>query len=388
MDGPTPDLPSVPEHERGQVGAAAEQVTRTMLRLGWTLAEVRGRLWPDGPRPVSSPLPPWPADALPLRSQRSAQDAQAASVAALATLARQAALETAPDLEIGVRDWATESSEGERWAATASSIREWDRSVQDELARRDDHHANAYLLGRGLAECYWGHGAPSTWTHEGADTAVSPLFLLGEDRRRELTRMLGRLDPEARDPLTAAALSGSLEAWGAVVADPTWVRSNELPTALYEQVRRWYQLLVFDQDPSTLIRPYARLARRRDLGRLLRAFWPQLLLVLVALGLVAAFLGVVGDSAPGWASSLLATGGLGAFVVAGVLARGQSAAQRLVTRLRQDAYTDLIAIDVSVVPPYPGGDERNTLRRARRLVESAVGRRSLTTATPPPDPGR
>ena len=121
---------------------------------------------------------------------------------------------------------------------------------------------------------------------------------------------------------------------------------------------------------------------------LLRAFWPQLLMVLVALGLVAAFLGVVGDSAPGWASSLLATGGLGAFVVAGVLARGQSAAQRLVTRLRQDAYTDLIAIDVSVVPPYPGGDERNTLRRARRLVESAVGRRSLTTATPPPDPGR
>ena len=309
-------------------------------------------------------------------------------MAALATLARQAALETAPDLEIGVRDRATESSEGERWAATASSIREWDRSVQDELARRDDHHANAYLLGRGLAECYWGHGAPSTWTHEGADTAVSPLFLLGEDRRRELTRMLGRLDPDERDPLTAAALSGSLEAWGAVVADPTWVRSNELPTALYEQVRRWYQLLVFDQDPSTLIRPYARLARRRDLGRLLRAFWPQLLLVLVALGLVAAFLGVVGDSAPGWASSLLATGGLGAFVVAGVLARGQSAAQRLVTRLRQDAYTDLIAIDVSVVPPYPGGDERNTLRRARRLVESAVGRRSLTTATPPPDPGR
>ena len=175
------------------------------------------------------PVPPWPADALPLRSQRSAQDAQAASVAALATLARQAALETAPDLETGVRDRATESSEDELWAATATLIREWDRSVQDELARRDDHHANAYLLGRGLAECYWGHGAPSTWTHEGADTAVSPLFLLGDDRRRELTRMLGRLDPDERDPLTAAALSGSLEAWGAVVADPVWVRSDQLP---------------------------------------------------------------------------------------------------------------------------------------------------------------
>ena len=83
MAGPIPDLASAPEHGRGRVEPAAEHATRTMLRLGWTLAEVRGRLWPDGPRPVSSPLPPWPPDALPLRSQRSAQDAQAASVAAL-----------------------------------------------------------------------------------------------------------------------------------------------------------------------------------------------------------------------------------------------------------------------------------------------------------------
>ena len=375
MDGPIPDLPSVPEHERGQVGPAAEHATRTMLRLGWTLAEVRGRLWPDGPRPLSSPLPLWPPDALPLRSQRSAQDAQAASVTALASLAREAALETVPDLETGVRDRAADPSEDERWAATATLIREWDRSVQDELARRDDHHANAYLLGRGLAECYWGHGAPSTWTHEGADTASSAVSP-GRGSSPRADPDAGRLHPVSgtRD---GCCLSGSLEAWGAVVADRTWVRSNELPTALYEQVRRWYPLLVFDQDPSTLIRPYARLARSRDLGRLLRAFWPQLLLVLVALGLVQRFWESWVTAPPDghrrcwllvdWARSWWLACWRGAERRP---ATRHAAAPGRVHGPDRDRRVGCASL--------PGGDERHTLRRARRLVESAVGRRSLT----------
>jgi hypothetical protein len=305
-------------------------------------------------------------------------------VSSLATLAGQAGVTDAPDVATGLGP--RQRSDG--WTSTASFIRHWDRAVQDELGRRDDHQANAYLLGRGLAECYWGLGPEPDWEHDGQVSAASPEFLLGGDRRRELSRMLGRLQPGASDPMTAAALAGSLEAWGAVAADPVWVRSPELPSALYEQVRRWYQLLVLDQDPSTLIRPYAHLARRRDLGRLLRAFWPQLLLAVIALGLVTAFLTVVGDGAPVWASSLLATSGVGAFVTAGLLARGQSAAQRLLTRLRQDAYTDLIAVDVSYVPTYPGGDRPRRLRRAREIVQAAVGRRSITPATPPPEIGR
>ena len=109
-------------------------------------------------------------------------------------------------------------------------------------------------------------------------------------------------------------------------------------------------------------------------------------MVLVALGLVAAFLGVVGDSAPGWASSLLATGGLGAFVVAGVLARGQTPLSDS-SRGWASAYTELIAIGMSSSSVPGRGREEHPAPRAS-LVESAVGRRSPTTATPPPDPGR
>jgi hypothetical protein len=84
--------------------------------------------------------------------------------------------------------------------------------------------------------------------------------------------------------------------------------------------------------------------------------------------------------------SVLATGSFGAFAVAGLMARGQSAAQRMVTRMRQDAYTDLVAISVAIVPPYPSRAGGPTLRQARRQLERAVRRRLLTPPTaPPPD---
>jgi hypothetical protein len=89
---------------------------------------------------------------------------------------------------------------------------------------------------------------------------------------------------------------------------------------------------------------------------------------------------------PVWLSSLLATGGFGAFAAAGLLAKGQSAAQRLVTRLRQDAYTDLVAVSVTTVPspPVPEGGGQRRRGIGRRLVEAAVRRRLLTTPTTPP----
>jgi hypothetical protein len=54
--------------------------------------------------------------------------------------------------------------------------------------------------------------------------------------------------------------------------------------------------------------------------------------------------------------------------------------------MRQDAYTDLVAISVAIVPPYPSRAGGPTLRQARRQLERAVRRRLLTPPTaPPPD---
>ena len=381
------------------------------LRLGWAVAEVRGRAWPDGPRPASSVPLLDPPDVLPLRSQRRPADARREALRGLVAAATRlgvsrdgaladeltAALPVEePDRahapagdDAASEEAATTPVDQPPWRTTAAFFLDWDAWFQDELAQRDEALANSYLLGRGLAECFWGLGSEATWGTAGKPSAVSPAFLLGADRRLELSRMLGRLDPATVHETSPAAISGSLEAWGAVVEDELWLSAPDLRATLYEQVRRWYQLLVLGQDPTTLIRPYAKLTGLRGIGRAARLFWPQLVLFGTALGLATAYFTATGVSAPSWFSSLLATSGFGFLVAAGVLARGQSAAQRLLTRLRQDAYTDLVAVSLTTVPerpPAPGGVARDGTRTARRRLESLVRRRSLTTPTrPPPD---
>ena len=76
--------------------------------------------------------------------------------------------------------------------------------------------------------------------------------------------------------------------------------------------------------------------------------------------------------------------GLGGVAVTGILARAKNTAERLATRLRQDAYTDLVAVAVASVPAYPGATDRESARSTAQRVELAVRQRSLTTATPPP----
>lgn len=359
------------------------------LRLGWAMAEVRGRNWPYGPRPVATGLPEFPGDeVLPLRSQRDGRAARQASAATLVSLAAKLGIRDVDDADLlSVIPAFTAQGEaaleddlghdpGPQWQRAAGFFRDWDGRIQDELAERGEPLANAYLLGRGLAECYWGLGPTRLWLAGGKDTGVSLRFLMGVDRQRELTRMLGRLGPHEVHPLSASAISGSLEAWEAVAADDLWARHPDREKLLYEQVRRWYQLLILEQDPTTLVRPGESLASLRSAGRALRAFWPQVALAVIAVALVTAVVPSLGEGRD-WLSSLLATSGLGVLVTAGLLARGQSAAQRVVMRMRQDAYTDLVALSVTVVPDHPRGS-------ARRLLERVVRTRRLTPPTPPP----
>ncbi|MDO9454872.1 hypothetical protein [Nocardioides sp.] len=361
------------------------------LRLGWSVAELRGRTWPHGPRTDGRDVPEQPEHVLPLRSQRDNGVATAETRAALTLLAA----------ELGVRDpdgrdleddlaWIAAAGVGvpgaageALWVANGGHLAYWDGAIQTNLGGRDEQLANAYLLGRGLGECYWALGPRDLWRDADPGTrGDSPTYLLGADRRSELTRMLGRLPPGAVNALTGPAVSGSLAAWGEVVADRDWLLVDDLAESLYDQSRSWYQLVVLRQDPTTLVPPYAKLSGLRGAGRALRQFGPQTGLAVVALGLLTAFFGLLGRDFPGVASSLLATSGVSAFAVAGLLARGQSAAQMLTTRLRQDAYTDLLAVSLTRLPERPD-DDQLSVRKARRAVESAVRGRDLTPATPP-----
>lgn len=366
---------------------AVPPTTTHALRLGWSLAELRGLCNPDGPRPETTTVPGTPPEALPLRSQRSADAARAACAGTTADLAKTLGLHEADQFATCVA-LVADARDRAAWPATRRFLFERDAQIQDELTRVDEQLANAYLLGRGLAECYWGLGPEEAWLDaDGRPTACAPAFMLGRDRRRELTRMLGRLQAGEAHQLTPAAVSGSLEAWGLVVDDPDWVAVSSFRESLYEQIRRWYQLMVLRQDPTSMVRPYALLRDTHQLTRTLRVLWPQALLAVLAVGLVTWLLTTIGDGEPAWLQTVLATGSAGAVVAGGLVARARSAAQLWATRLRQDAYTDLVSADITVLPTLPRGSRRQRSRQRRALVESAVRQRGLTPATAVPDTG-
>lgn len=373
------------------------------LRLGWYLAEVRGRAWPLGQRPTSQPLPPDPENPLPLRPQRSQTESLRQALDTLVYLSERLQVSTPSglgqppgstdpfpprveqlldpsgpprtDLAANTATGAPEDSPA--WPRIAELIYDWDSAIQDQLAARADILACAYLLGRGLSECYWALAPDDRQVCADGTTpnAGSWSFLFSDARRRELSRMAGRLGPYL-NALTPVAVSGSLEAWGRVAAEPAWRSEPTAPATLYEQLRRWYQLLILGQDPSTLIHPAALLHGKRTTLRLARAFWPQLLTTTLSLAVVAAFLLLLTtDTGGAFTQTLLALIGTIGLSAATLAAKAKNATQSLLARLRQRAHSDLVAMEVTRVPLHPRDNRTHTTSSrsvTHREVERAV----------------
>jgi hypothetical protein len=388
---------------------------RAAIRLGWFVAELRGRHWWQGQQPPVTELPVDPPDALPLRPERSPAEARETARVVVVSLARQfrvicafgaepAEGATFPDrlealatrLEAddgrllrrpppGVPDGDLPAREA-AWMELAALLHEWDSSIQDSLTARWDMLANAYLLGRGLAECYWALGAEDDQP-PGPTSATAWHFLLGSERRGELGRLVGRVGAHVNS-LTPAAVSGSIQAWGRVAADEQWRRADADRSRLYEQCRRWYELLVLGKDPTTYVKPYAILRGWRTSLHAFRAFWPQLLLAVLSAAAVAAvgyFLATNRGSAV--LTTLLGLVGALGLTAATVVAKAKSAGQLLIARLRQDAYSDLVAIAVSNVPVHPDSGSQLPFGRpsTEQRVQTAVRSRHQTPSTPLPD---
>ena len=185
------------------------------------------------------------------------------------------------------------------WADLAELIWQFDAHVQDRLAALSERQAIGYQLGRGLADTYW---ALDIKEQQGS---ASWSFLLGERRCGELSRLTGRLAAYMGD-YTASAIAGSLEVWKAVVSTPAWLGDvMQAGPALYSQIRRWYELIILGQDPTTLIGPAAVMRNYRTLARAVQLFWPQLLATFFGLAALATLLVLVntGDAAA-WAKTL------------------------------------------------------------------------------------
>jgi hypothetical protein len=304
---------------------------------------------------------------------RAARDGTERAIAALDSCA--AGIRAADGLEAAAHVCASAASTlqasvaadaGRVWGDLAELIWEFDAHIQDGLAAVSESLASGYQLGRGLAETYWALDPAAP-----ADGATGWCFLLGTDRCAELSRLAGRLGSYLNQ-YTAPAIAGSINVWQTVADNQAWRDNKDAQPALYTQIRRWYSLIILGQDPTTLIKPTDIIRDYRTIFRTLRWFLPELAALAVGLAALAFLIYYLTDHArtlPTVISGILSFTGLS---VAGVASKLKNSEQALLTRLRQDAYTDLVAIAVQSAPRPP----------EPRDVRKAIAKRKLTPATP------
>jgi hypothetical protein len=360
------------------------------LRFGWYVAEVRGRNRPAGPQPPADRLPSRLNHELPLHIERTATELRIEAQAVLHKLSGDLGVDTitvgrkqqsrTEIIDQQARALATAGPQQPAgvaaWNVLAASIYDLDAHTQDILAARSDMCSAAYQLGRGLAEAYWALDPAA------ACDPLTPhcwLFLLGEPRCGELARLTGRLSAYF-NPFCPPAIAGTVRLWQSVASDQQWRQGAQ--NYLYQQLRRWYELIILGQDPSTLIKPYELVKNWHTTLSVLRALWIQLATVIISLALVVWLITLIADDSSGaFVKSLLGVLGVAGLSTATFQARLKNSAQSLLTRIRQDAYTDLVAAQIAVAPDKPGA------RRPRKVVAQEVRKRTLTTVadahTPP-----
>lgn len=351
------------------------------LRLGWYVAEVRGRNRPGGPRPPGDELPSR-GHVLPLRVERTVAELRIEAQVILHKLSVDLGVDTVTvdnqeQSRTAVIDQQADDlaaagpqtgAAAQAWNALAASLYQLDAHTQDTLTAESDMQAAAYQLGRGLAETYWALDpdascdplTPECWT-----------FLLGEHRCGELSRLVGRLSGYF-NPYCPPAIAGTLSLWQAVASDSGWRKGAQ--DHLYQQIRRWYELLILGQDPSTLIPPYALLKNWQATFHAVRVLWIQIITAAISLAVVIALVALIfNGSANGLLQALLGVVGVVGLSAATVQARLKTSAQGLLGRFRQDAYTDLVAVAIAEAPDKPGD------RKPRKVVVEEVRKRTLTT---------
>ena len=409
----------------------------TAMRLGWNLAEVRGRNRPDAPPGAKAGLPGPPSHALPLHIEQSQAELRIQAQGVVATMAKKLGVDLDKDgnsfssaiasqakILAGARESAAApagpagspvlvsapagpagpplpaatgndppasnvigNDPAAQWDALEELIFKFDAHIQDIMASGPDTVACGYQLGRALAEPYW---ALDPALDKTSKSPMSWWFLLGAERCSEMSRLVGRLTAYF-NPYTAAAIAGSVQVWKHVAADENWRKNAD--DALYRQIRRWYELVIMQQDPTTLVKPYALIRNFRMVKRALRIFWPELSGAIIAAAALSLFAGAIGQqNISSLAKSAFGFIAITGFSIAGLAARFKNQAQAMVLRLRQDVYTDLVAVAITTAPLPPAPPAKKGLlaapqnaiaaSRQKRAMARIVRERSITPVTP------
>jgi hypothetical protein len=339
----------------------------TAVRLGYCMAEVRGRNRPDPPpNGQARAYSHRGGHELPLQFERTAGESRIAAQGVLLALAKKLGVDSGPQQSsysygidqqaanvekarlssvagpAGVGD-PSANDPAALWAALTELFYKFDAHIQDSLSVQSDLQAGGYQLGRALAECYW---ALDPGILDDSQAWASWRSLLGAERCDEIDRLLGRLSAYLPSS-SARAVAGSVRVWERVAASAQW-RTAAYPR-LFQQVGIWYELAALGRDPDTYVRAYARLRNSRIAIQAIRFFWGQMLLV--ALG-IAALIVLVVLLGSGSSTAVINTA-LGIVAAAGVSTAGLSAG-----RFRRDLNIDMLAIAITTAPPPPKGHGR------------------------------
>jgi hypothetical protein len=362
---------------------------RAALNLGWSMAELRGRIrygHVEPPGTVDYQFPREEFHALPIGGEHSLVEQQIATRVAVGLLADRFAVNAplpkrneppadtikalAMDLEQKLEaaekghapmrpDTHPAGSEvAQAWEAAAEAIYYWDEQIQDGLGVSAELLA-AYQLGRGLAEAFWALNpdAPEPQTKPTLASTASPPdpgsweFLLGPRRQQMLGAYLGLLEG-AFAPLTGSAVRGPLTNWCALVAAGQVRNGSETALlALRGQLRNWRDVLLGARDPISFAKGFGlRLALRQAL-RVAQTLPLETFLLLGGIALMAAAGYALGSDTTRTGTAVAASV-LGFFGVtgAGLLARAKAQAAVLSVHLREAFYRDLVEAQATVLP--------------------------------------
>jgi hypothetical protein len=352
-----------------------EQVQQA-FRLGWTLAEIRGRYRPDvqhvGPPPRGRRID----NALPLGDERSEREQEIELHKTLASLSKTLKLDPAlaqpslPQVKANVCDQVDglgermadalklarapnagdDARQGARteWHRLTETLYIWDKFIQDELIMQPSRAA-AYQLGRALAETYWALD-PTVLDDE---DWRSWRFVLGDRRCRRIKQLTGRLSGYL-DPLTPAAVNASVDAWAEVAKDTRWRSQTDARQNLYNQGLIWRDLVRGEQRPGDLTQSRGGLIQLGLLPHVLRGFWLELLLGLGATAILAIGATALSAGTKQEATSTLwvILGGFG-ITAASLFAKAKASANSLIAQLRQMVGRERIAQAATCRPSKP-----------------------------------
>jgi hypothetical protein len=331
------------------------------VRLGWTLAEFRGRVWYEDHVPIG--LPP---SALPLTRERSNFDRMTDCHDAIKALVTDLHAEARPfesgttlgdainEAAARIKDLREPPTEAD---PSRTQVRQqlrrlsasWDREIRASLHPKALH---GYELGRGFGEARW-----ELEVDDGVSRQERLQSLLGSERVSQLTRIL-RILRARFDQDTWYALKASLEGWSAQTSRRK--RSQSWIDAALNQLRQqsdiWHDLLLLELRADDLVTPELVLRTGRQLAGKLRVFtrWQVVLLTVAGLlvaGGAAALTVSIGDSALFHAvGAFTAAAGALWIGVTGVTTGAKNSASGLFVQLRQAFNAQLAARAATVLP--------------------------------------